>query len=169
MTRPLGSFNRRVNLPSHPEDTQGARPARIAGLKPEMVPPDRGGTTGGEKFSQGRGRSGRQEPENRRFAGAIMNIDLSTGVTPAPWEITDSLNYGQEGTVSPLYSRPAGEYYTKANSDLSQRVLGTSTTGQDVHITSGLQAAFAPSLAGAAETRKTAATGNLPDLLVYKK
>lgn len=169
MSRTLGSFNHRVNLPSHPEDSQPVRLPRVAALRPEVIPPDRGGTTGGQKFAEGIGRSNRRGPENRRFSGAIMNIDLSTGIVPQPYEITAALNYGQEGTVSPLYSRPAGEYYTKSNSDLSKRTLVTNEAGTDVKVTSGLQAEFAPPLAGAAETRKTAGAVSLPDLLYYQQ
>jgi hypothetical protein len=82
MSRTLGSFNRRVNLPSHPEDSVPTHSPRIAAFHTEDIPAERGGTTGAAKFAAGRGRSGRGT-ENRRFAGDIMNIDLSTGLAAA--------------------------------------------------------------------------------------
>jgi hypothetical protein len=80
MTRPLGSFNKRVNLPHHEEDRQVSRPPRMAALHSEKIPDDRTKVeTGGEKFAAGRGRSQRATPENRRFAGNALNVDLTPG------------------------------------------------------------------------------------------
>jgi hypothetical protein len=168
MSRTLGSFNRRVNLPSHPQDSAPAHPTRIAALHTEAMPVDRGGTTGAAKFAAGRGRSGRGA-ENRRFAGDIMNIDISTGIAPTPYDNIASLSYGQEGTVGQMYSRPIGEYYQKANSDLSQRTLVQTETGQDIKISNGMQSAFAPPLAGAAESRSTFTRVALPDMYYYQQ
>ena len=168
MSRTLGSFNRRVNLPSHPEDTTPAPAQRLAALRPEKLPEARGGTTGAAKFVAGRGRSGKG-PENRRFAGEIMNINISPGTEPSPYDNIASLGYGQEGTVGQIFSRPAGIYYQKANSDLSQRILAQTQTGQDIKITSGMQMAFAPPLAGAAETRSTFTRVALPDMYYYQQ
>lgn len=110
MARPLGSFNRRINLPSHLKDWQVRKPQRMASLKLDIIPFERGKTTGSEKFSKGRERSRQQQPENQRFAGAIVNSNLLPE--------------------------------------------GTEQTGQNVRVTSGMQAAFAPSLPGVAEMRK---------------
>lgn len=168
MSRTLGSFNRRVNLPSHPEDTTPAPAQRLAALRPEKSPDDRGGTSGAEKFVAGRGRSGKG-PENRRFAGAIMNITLSAGEPASPYDNTAALSYGREGTIGQLASKPAGVYYQRANSDLARRELVQTQTGQDVKITSGLQRAFAPPLAGAAETRSTFTQSVFPDMYYYQR
>jgi hypothetical protein len=169
MSRTLGSFNRRVNLPSHPEDTQLATPRRIAALRPEVIPQDRGGTTGAEKFVAGRGRSvGRRGPENRRFAGDIMNINISAGTVPTQTDNPADLSYGQEGTVGIISSSPSGRYIERINADLKKRSVMQTQTGQNIKISSGLQAAFAPPLAGAAETRSSAYSTALPDLYYYQ-
>ena len=89
MSRTLGSFNRRVNLPTHPEDSKMHGQPRMAKLRTESIPEERGGKTG---ISNSR-RSG---PENRRFAGAIMNIDLSAGMPTQPYDNAQSLLPGQE-------------------------------------------------------------------------
>lgn len=86
MSRTLGSFNQRVNLPNHPEDFKVSRRPRIAALKPERIPEERGGTTGAESFAQSRGR-GRRTTEKNRFAGNALNVDLrSTQTTGAEQE-----------------------------------------------------------------------------------
>lgn len=113
MSRTLGSFNQRVNLPRHREDYQPSHPPRIAKLRPEVIPEERGGKTGGEKFAAGRGRSGSHH-ENRRLAGTALNIDLRTE--------------------------------------------------QEIKTTPGLKAAFAPPLAGAAESRTAASAPQLPSM-----
>lgn len=110
MTRPLGSFNEQVNLPSHPEDHQRASQPRVASIKFEKFPIDRLGETGGEKFVQGRGRSG-YRPERRRFAGNALNVDLRN-----------------------------------LNSNFDRASNG-------VKFSPGLRQAFAPPIAGAAESR----------------
>jgi len=129
MSRTLGSFNRRVNLPSHPEDSEMHRPPRMAKLRTESIPEERGGKTD----SRGKLRRG---PENRRFAGAIMNIDLSAGTPTQPYDTAQSLAPGQEGLVGKLYSQAPGR--------IGQRVVGST----------GLQEAFAPTFIGAAERRQ---------------
>jgi hypothetical protein len=96
-----------------------------------------------------------------------MDINLSEGIAPQPYDVTQSLAYGQPGTVNQQYSIPAGEYYTKANADLRPRTLETNETGTDVSITTGLQSAFSPSLAGAAETRTVATSYQLPSGYYY--
>lgn len=78
MTRPLGSFNRRVNLPSHPEDRQVSKQPRMAKLHQDTVPEDRvSSKTGGQAFAASRGR--RPASANQRFAGNALNVDLSAG------------------------------------------------------------------------------------------
>jgi len=170
MSRTLGSFNRRVNLPSHPEDNQLSTLPRIAALRPEIIPEERGGTTGAEKFVAGRGRSvGGRSPENRRFAGDIMNIELSAGTVPTQTDNVADLSYGQEGTVGVISSSPSGRFVEKINADLKKRSVVQTQTGQNIKISSGLQAAFAPPLAGAAETRSSSRSVALPDLYYYQQ
>lgn len=78
--RPLGSFNRRVNLPSHPEDrkqfSEGPQAARanadlgyIYGIRREEIPYETALPTGAEKFAESRGR--------RRMAGSMLGLDLT--------------------------------------------------------------------------------------------
>ena len=167
MTRPLGSFNRRVNLPQHHEDFQPQRLPRIARLRPEVIPGDRGRIeTGGEKFVAGRGRSA-EHRENRRFAGDVMNIDLRVGQS-MPYENLQDLNYGAPGSVGQMYTVRSGEVVERANEDLSKRILMSNQTGQNIKISYGMQSAFAPPLAGAAESRTTQAVSELPDLYYYR-
>ena len=165
MSRTLGSFNRRVNLPQHREDFQPSRLPRVAALRPERIPEERGGTSGGEKFAMGRGRSG-EHRENRRYAGDVMNIDLRVGMSQ-PWDNIGSLTYGAPGTVGQMYTLPTGEIKEKVNEDISKRVFTQTETGQDTRILYGMQAAFAPPLGGAAESRTTAQYAQLPDAYYY--
>jgi len=169
MSRTLGSFNRRVNLPSHPEDTKPVAITRIAALRPEIIPQERGGSTGAEKFVAGRGRSVRgRGPENRRFAGDVMDIILSAGTVPTQQDNVQDLSYGKEGTVGIISSSPAGRFIEKVNADLKKRHAVQTQTGQNIKISSGMQTAFAPPLAGAAETRSAAFSTALPDLYYYQ-
>jgi hypothetical protein len=146
MSRPLGSFNRRVNLPSHPEDSKPRGETRMARLRTENIPEERGGKTD----SRNKGRSG---PENRRFAGSVMNIDLSPGTPKQPYDTAQSLAPGQEGLVGELQSQASGRVYQKLNADLYKRTQHMNQTGQRVVSSTGLQAAFAPAFIGAAESR----------------
>jgi hypothetical protein len=101
----------------------------MAKLRTESIPEERGGKTD----SRGKLRRG---PENRRFAGAIMNIDLSAGTPTQPYDTAQSLAPGQEGLVGKMYSQAPGR--------IGQRVVGST----------GLQEAFAPTFIGAAERRQ---------------
>jgi hypothetical protein len=78
--RNLGSFNRRVNLPSHPEDrkqfSEGPLAARTAatlnymyGVRRAEVPYENPLPTGAEKFAESRGR--------QRMAGSRLGLDLT--------------------------------------------------------------------------------------------
>lgn len=166
MSRTLGSFNRRVNLPRHTEDQQATRLPRIAALRPEVIPGDRTKLeTGGEKFAVGKGRSG-HERENRRYAGAIMNIDLRVGMS-MPYDNYANLNYGAPGTVGQMYTLPEGQIVEKANADLHKRIIESTETGSGIKISSGMQQQFAPPLGGAAEGRTTAYTAELPPAYYY--
>jgi hypothetical protein len=165
MSRTLGSFNRHVNLPKHPQDEQPVRPPRMAALRPESLPRELRGVTDAAKFVSGRGERGRRGPENRRYAGAIMNIDLrETNVMP--YENTGTIDYGANG-IEQLYSVRSGEVYQKANADISKEVVESTQTGRGVKISHGLQQEFAPPLAGAAESRTAAVSAPLPDYYTY--
>lgn len=73
MSRPLGSFNNRVNLPQHREDHRPVRPERVAALQRTRIPEERGGTSGGQVFANSRVRG-----EQQRYAGNALNVDLKS-------------------------------------------------------------------------------------------
>ena len=87
MSRTLGSFNQRVNLPRHREDYAPVKPEENAtktlstggytlGIAHNQAPYERPGRTGGEKFVKG---------TVRRMAGQAVNMDVtrSTGLASA--------------------------------------------------------------------------------------
>jgi hypothetical protein len=87
--RTLGSFNRQVNIPSHPEDREPpgagtsakhplARGGYDMGIHRSTNPEDTPSATGEEKFASGRGRSRRRKPE-MRMAGQALDADLKRG------------------------------------------------------------------------------------------
>jgi hypothetical protein len=93
--RTLGSFNRHVNLPHHPEDREATGSNSAAkhplatggydiGIHRNVNPSDTPSATGGEKFSAGRGRAGRRKPEIR-MAGQALDADIkhSSGLQQA--------------------------------------------------------------------------------------
>jgi hypothetical protein len=87
--RPLGSFNRHVNLPEHGEDRKLVRRGPISsnptnpsdyifGIYGADEPMEQALPTGGEKFAAGRGRSRRANP-SQRMAGQALDQDLRQG------------------------------------------------------------------------------------------
>lgn len=78
MARPLGSFNRRLNLPSHPEDARIRKEPAAAALRTEMTPL---GQVRASDLGMARrpGGGSHNHPGARRMAGQAMNIDLSPG------------------------------------------------------------------------------------------
>ena len=92
--RDLGSFNRRVNLPRHAEDTAPVRPERSAvktlqtdgyslGISRNAYPQDKYSPTG-SNFSQSRGKPG------RRMAGQALGLAVTSG-TGLPSAPTDAM------------------------------------------------------------------------------
>jgi hypothetical protein len=66
----------------------------MAALQTETLPDEPVGATGANKFVFGRGERKTRGPENRRYAGTDMNIDLRVPNT-IPYEDTEAFNYGQ--------------------------------------------------------------------------
>lgn len=93
--RTLGSFNRHVHIPSHPEDrifagsgTPAKHPLATGGydvgIHRNVDPGDTPLPSGGEKFFQGQGQSRRRKPEIR-MAGQALDADIkqSSGLQQA--------------------------------------------------------------------------------------
>jgi hypothetical protein len=123
----------------------------MAALRTEALPDEPVGATGADKFVSRRGGRKSRAPENRRYAGTNMNIDLrAADITP--YGNTETLNYGQNGIEQ--WSRvSSGAIYQQTNEDLRSVTRETTQTGKGVKFSHGMQNLFAPPLAGAAESR----------------
>jgi hypothetical protein len=69
--RTLGSFNKRVNLPSHPEDTRRVSRPQLPAPRFSRFAEDTKNTSDGGKFANSRGRM--------RFAGTAIGADIRNG------------------------------------------------------------------------------------------
>lgn len=97
MTRPLGSFNQRINLPNHPEDYQRRQDPRVAALRPELTP--LGKVRASDLGMKNKHRGTHGKPGANRMAGQILNIDLSPGtVSKDPGGYAESVS----GTNEPV-------------------------------------------------------------------
>lgn len=97
MTRPLGSFNKQVNLPRHWEDHAPSKPQRMAKVRPEQIAERVTDQSNGSAFIRSRGRR-----QTQRRAGDALNVNLrSSGNQPlATAPPTAGAAESRTGTVS---------------------------------------------------------------------
>jgi hypothetical protein len=69
--RTLGSFNKHVNLPSHPEDTRRVSRPQLPAPRFNQFAEDTRNMSAGGKFANSRGRM--------RFAGTAIGADIRNG------------------------------------------------------------------------------------------
>lgn len=91
--RTLGSFNKRVNLPSHPEDRQPVARQQLPSPRFNRVAEDAQNTSNAGKFFNSRGRM--------RFAGTAIGVDIRNG---AP---VDQNSFFNQETVNSSGPQPA--------------------------------------------------------------
>lgn len=84
--RTLGSFNKRVNLPSHPEDTRRIPRPQLPAPRFNQFAEDTRNMSDGGKFANSRGRM--------RFAGTAIGADIRNG------EPVDQNNQGDQQFIA---------------------------------------------------------------------
>ena len=105
MTRPLGSFNKQVNLPRHREDHAPSRPQRMAKVRPEQIAER---VTDQSKSSDFINSRGRRQPQRR--AGDALNVNLrSSGNQPVA--TAPALAGSAESRTGTISSQLEGVYY----------------------------------------------------------